>query len=214
LKRSFKYSIKVVLATWLLRFLYRSGKYNITGEHIIDNYDKEGKSVLIAIWHGQLLTAFMRYAFRGYVALAGTHKDASLIADIGEQMNWSFVRGSSSEGGTAALKSMIKVLKQPGTIFLITPDGPKGPPHIVKPGVIKAAQLAGIPIVPAAGQATRRWVFQNWDAFYTAKPFSKIELHFGDPIFIDKNDDTLKAADALTNELNRLTEIVEEKCNA
>lgn len=206
------YKIKVHIARLLLLFLYRKGRYIVTGEHRVEKLMAENQSFIIAIWHGQLLTAFMRHAYRGNVAMAGTHRDASLITDIGELMNWRFVRGSSSEGGAAALKGMVKELKKPGTVFLITPDGPKGPSHIVKSGVIKAAQLTGVPVIPAAGQATRRWEFKNWDIFYTAKPFSRIHLCFGEPITIARNANKDVGAEKLQLELNRLTQIVNERC--
>ena len=163
------------------------------------------------MWHGQLLTMFMRRAYKNSVAMAGTHKDAALIADIGIKMNWRFVRGSSSESGASALKSMVRELKTPGTVFFITPDGPKGPSRIAKLGVIKAAQLANVPIIPSAGQPTRRWGFKNWDTFYVAKPFSKIYLDFGEPIEVRKGDDPDVALQRLQNELNRLSEDVERK---
>lgn len=211
---SILYKTKVILAKWILQFLYRPGRYRVTGEELIEEYRRREQSVIIAMWHGQLLTAFMRHANRGNTALAGTHRDASLIVDIGKRLNWHFVRGSSSEDSIMAFKSMVRELKKPGTVFLITPDGPRGPAGIVKPGVIKASQLTGAPIIPAAGQATRRWEFRNWDVFYTAKPCSRIELCFGDPVVIAPDDDTKKAAGELEAELNRLTRLVEKKCDA
>ena len=50
------------------------------------------------------------------------------------------LRGSSSKGGSKIFVRIVKILRQPSSLVGMTPDGPKGPERIPKPGVIKAAQ--------------------------------------------------------------------------
>ena len=57
------------------------------------------------------------------------------------------ILGSSMKGGMQAFRKMIKCI-QNGESIAITPDGPKGPKETVKEGIIKLAQITGIPIVP------------------------------------------------------------------
>jgi len=66
-------------------------------------------------------------------------------------------------------------------------DGPKGPPGVVKPGLLSIAQFAGIPIVPTIISAQKKWVFKSWDRFVVPKPFSRVIIRFGDEINIPKN---------------------------
>src|SRR5688572_31290024 len=44
-----------------------------------------------------------------------------------------------------------------------TPDGPRGPAGIVKPGVLLAASASGLPIQPLALAATRARRLGSWD---------------------------------------------------
>ena len=82
-----------------------------------------------------------------------------------------------------------QVLQNPPVLFAITPDGPKGPPRIPKPGVIQAAKKTGSFIVPVAVHSTQNWEFINWDTFYIEKPFGTIFMEYGSPIFFEKNMD-------------------------
>ena len=146
----------------------------------------------------------MDLASKHYYALAGMHKDAELIAQIGAQVGWKLLRGSSSDRGKEVFKEMITVLSTPGEVIAMTPDGPKGPAKIPKAGVIRAAQKSGAVVIPAIGQAKRRWGFTNWDTFYVAKPFSKIVLHYGAPLVFNKTDDFQECTDRLKHALDSL----------
>ena len=70
----------------------------------------------------------------------------------------------------------------------LTPDGPKGPEKIPKPGVIRAAQKTGAVIIPVASCSTKNWQFINWHTFFLEKPFGKIYLEYGSPISFNIDD--------------------------
>lgn len=61
-------------------------------------------------------------------------------------------------------------------------DGPQGPIGKVKPGAIKIANKSGALIVPFYVVADKAWFFRSWDQFMMPKPFSKVELCFGQDI--------------------------------
>jgi lysophospholipid acyltransferase (LPLAT)-like uncharacterized protein len=76
-------------------------------------------------------------------------KDSELLASFAEHSGIIPVRGSSSRGGQAALKAMVKYLKQPGNRKAATVvNGPRGPRYRVKKGMIMAAFLAEVPLLP------------------------------------------------------------------
>jgi hypothetical protein len=58
-------------------------------------------------------------------------------------------------------------------------DGPKGPPRVVKPGLILLAQKAGASICPTYVLYENPWVFNSWDRFMIPKPFSRATIRFG-----------------------------------
>lgn len=181
--------IKVSLASILLKSIYSSNKYDVRGR---DNYldtIKQNQSVIISVWHGQLLSILYDLRNENVNAVAGTHADAELISRIAISWGWNMIRGSSKEQGDIAYKSMIRCLQNSGTILFITPDGPTGPPKIPKLGIIRAAQATQSAIIPTSVFSSRRWGFTNWDTFYLEKPFGKIYIEYGKPILFDKNSD-------------------------
>ena len=181
--------IKVSLASILLKSIYSSNKYDVRGR---DNYldtIKKNQSVIISVWHGQLLSILYALRNENVNAVAGTHADAELISRIAISWGWNMIRGSSKEQGDIAYKSMIRCLQNSGTILFITPDGPTGPHKIPKLGVIRAAQATQSAIIPTSVFSSRRWGFTNWDTFYLEKPFGKIYIEYGKPILFDKSSD-------------------------
>ena len=61
----------------------------------------------------------------------------------------------------------------------ITPDGPRGPAMTVSIGIVNAARLAQVPIVPITYATSRRRMFPSWDHFHLALPFGRGRLFVG-----------------------------------
>ena len=178
--------VQIFLLSIVLKVIYRLNRKSVRGRR---NYVKNihaGRPVIIAVWHGHLLSVFHDLKDEKVNAVAGTHKDADLISKVAEKWGWSMIRGSSKEKGSIAYKGMIKSLKIPGSILFITPDGPTGPRRIPKPGIIRAAQATDAVIIPTSVFSTKSWEFTNWDTFYLEKPFGKIFIEYGSPIEFDK----------------------------
>ena len=213
MKPETKMKLKAWWSKHLLKFLYGTCRWDVQGQEQIRTLVASGKTVIIAIWHGKVLPIFMNLSSKHYYGLAGMHKDAELIAQIGAQVGWKILRGSSSDRGKEVFKEMVAVLSTPGAVVAITPDGPKGPAKIPKAGVIRAAQKSGAVVIPAIGQAKRRWGFTNWDTFYVAKPFSKIVLHYGAPLVFNKTDDFQECTDKLKHALDSLETEVDHILN-
>ena len=202
------------LGKLLILLLYNTNKWNIEGEEHYKQLIEQRKSVIISIWHGRVLTFVKQLAYKKYYAVAGTHFDAEIIARICANMGWNVIRGSSSDKGREAYEAILNTLNQPGSVVAMTPDGPKGPAKIPKAGLVKAAQRTGAFIIPAAAHSTRRWGFTNWDTFYVAKPFGRIEIIYGKPIsfsedeqFVDCLAKVKEAMDILELEVNRRVSI-------
>ncbi len=200
----FKHWISVTIGGLAIRMVYFTNRYHVTGAHNYQDLLAEGKSVIVAIWHGRLLAPFMFMAGNNYYGLAGTHKDAELISQIGNKIGWNFVRGSSSEKGREAYQNILRKLKIPGTLIYMTPDGPKGPPKQSKPGAIRAAQALDIAIIPATSHSTRFRGFTNWDTFVVAKAFARTEIIYGQPLYFDRAMTFEDCAAVLDSELNKL----------
>ena len=187
-QRDVRSNLKTFLGSLLLKLFYGLNRRIVKGRKNYLELTKNGESVIIAVWHGHLLSVFYDLRDLNINALAGTHNDAEEISRIASAWGWRMIRGSSKEKGSLAYKAILRVLKKPGSIFFITPDGPTGPRRIPKPGLIRAAQMTGASIIPVSVHSTRNWQFRNWDIFHLEKPFGKIFINYGEPIKYDKNE--------------------------
>ena len=194
--KSLNYKIKIHLSSTILKLVYGLNRKSVRGRENYLSSIKKGTPVIIAVWHGHLLSIVHDLRKEHVHAVAGTHKDADLISEIASRWGWNMIRGSSKEKGNIAYKKMIASLKVPGSILFITPDGPTGPRRIPKPGIIRAAQATNAIIIPTSVHSTKNWKFNNWDTFYLEKPFGKIYIEYGEPITYDK---TMDQADCIKN---------------
>jgi len=199
--------IKTIVGSILLKFIYGSNQKDVRGRDNYESLIKEGKSVILSVWHGQLLSVVHDLRKESFYAIAGTHEDAEIISRIATKWGWNMMRGSSKEKGDVAYKDMINALKQPGNAVFITPDGPTGPARVPKPGGIRAAQATNAAIIPISVHSTRRWGFTNWDTFYLEKPFGKIFIQYGEPIFFNKEQDFDECSQILIEKMNELEKI-------
>lgn len=197
-------NLKFSLLTLLIKFLYGTCRWRVSGFNNVESLLNKKSSFIIAYWHGNLLIPYYRLAKHRFHILAGFHKDAELGVLIGEKLGWKFLRGSSSQNGSEVLQQIVELLSKPNNVLAITPDGPKGPAKIPKPGTVRAAQKTGVPIIPAAGRSRRSWGFTNWDTFHVAKPFTRIELKFGEPLYFSINNDFNTCINTLKTQLDSL----------
>jgi hypothetical protein len=98
------------------------------------------------------------------------------------------VRGSSTRGGHRAFKALLELANGPADL-VITPDGPKGPRHQVKKGVVQLARIVGRPVIPMAFACSRGHRFASWDRFLLPYPFCRGIYAFGKPVFFEKGED-------------------------
>jgi len=201
-------NLKISLLTILIKFLYGSCRWKISGFDNVDRLVKNNSSFIIAFWHGSLFIPYYKLAKYHFHVLAGFHRDAELGVNIGKKLGWKFLRGSSSQDGNKAFEQMVKLLSEPNNVIAITPDGPKGPAKTPKPGAVRAAQKTGVPIIPVAGRSRGSWGFTNWDTFYITKPFTRIDLSFGEPIYFSIKDDFNNCLDSLKDRLDKLDNAV------
>jgi lysophospholipid acyltransferase (LPLAT)-like uncharacterized protein len=163
---------------------------------------------IACFWHGRLLA--MPFAYKGcrIKVLISRHQDGEFIARIVGYFGIKAVRGSSRRGAMSSARQILKELDQ-GTGIAITPDGPKGPRHHIKQGIIEMARITQRPIVPVTYSASRKMVFSTWDRFVLPYPFSKVLFLWGNPVYVshDLKGDAIEAArKGLQNTLVSLTE--------
>ena len=176
----------------------------------------QGGPFVACFWHGRLAT--MRPAWphdpaRFHMLISG-HKDGAVIARAMRRLGFPVISGSSRRGGAPALRAMSQVLWD-GDCVGVTPDGPRGPRMRAKLGAIKAAQAAGVPILPVTGAVARCRILKTWDRFMGADFFSRGVILYGEPIAVPKDADraAMEACRATLEEsLNALTAEADRAC--
>lgn len=176
------------LAAGLIRVLRRLLRVEVLGEEAPRSFWQRGEHVILAFWHDQLLLMVQGYRGPGARILISPSKDGELIARTMECFGQGAVRGSSSRGGRAAFKAMVALADEPYDL-VITPDGPKGPRHEIKPGVVQLARLTGRPVIPMAFAASAGHRFASWDRFLLPFPFARGVYAFGEAVHYRKEED-------------------------
>ena len=168
---------------------------------IRDELEAEGKGFIYTFWHGRQV--FLAYLHQGGKVrpLISQSRDGELIARVCHSFGLEPVRGSSSKGASAALRQLVEAV-QSGAHLGITPDGPRGPLREIHPGVIFVARKTGRPIVPMAFGARKKWIFKSWDEFLVPKPFNRIVMVYGEPIWVKPTDDIAEKTKELQTSLN------------
>ncbi|UVT16817.1 MAG: lysophospholipid acyltransferase family protein [Nitrospira sp.] len=154
-ERWLKCSLLPPVGAAAIRGVARSMRFETHGHEAVDTLYRNGRHIILAFWHAQQLMIPIGYRGTGSHVLISRHGDGEIIARIIARFGHEAVRGSSTRGGVGALKALIK-LGRSGRDVVVTPDGPKGPRHVAKLGVIHLAKATGLPIVPLAFACSKK----------------------------------------------------------
>jgi lysophospholipid acyltransferase (LPLAT)-like uncharacterized protein len=169
------------LGAFIIRFIYYCLRIDKVNFRLVEDLWDEGENAIFSTWHDQLLMIPPVYKGRSARVLISQSKDGELIARTVSYFSIMAVRGSSSRGGREALMEM-KAMANEQVDIGITPDGPKGPRHRVKYGVVQLARATGRPVVPLAFACSHGHRFSSWDRFLLPYPWGKAVYYVGEPL--------------------------------
>jgi hypothetical protein len=193
--------------------LMRTTSVRTEGEENFRQFWREKRPVVFTLWHGRLLPCTYHHRHQHVVTLISQHRDGEYINRVVEKWGYTAVRGSSSRGGLDALRELVRHLRN-GRSLAITPDGPRGPREKMKPGPLLAAQLTGAAIIPVASGASRASYFGGWDRFMIPHPFARLQIAYGEPLFVPRRADEAELqgiADEVERRLGGLMARVDER---
>ena len=159
-----------LVGAWVIRLWMGTLRYRIyCADGVSHPADYRKARYLYVFWHEVSLFGTSFRNKRAHI-LSGHHPDAELMATVCKFLNFRVVRGSSSRGGTEALRELARVSRS--SHLAITPDGPHGPRRRIQPGLIYLASLTGLPIVVLGVGYSSAWRARSWDRFAVPKPWS------------------------------------------
>jgi lysophospholipid acyltransferase (LPLAT)-like uncharacterized protein len=193
-----------------IRFVYRTNRWTVENAECPRRLIAEGRPFIGAFWHGRMMMLPLGWQRMAPMhMLISAHRDGLIIADAVAYFGIEAIAGSTRRGGSAALRLMLKRLKD-GDCVAITPDGPRGPAMTASIGIVNVARLAQVPIVPIAYATSRRRIAATWDRFHVALPFGRGVFLFGEGIEVAADLDEAGLENARRLIERRMVEMVEE----
>ncbi|MBY0370877.1 DUF374 domain-containing protein [bacterium] len=170
-----------MFSIWIFEWFLRLSRCLWT-VRVVRRPDEKAGPFLYAHWHGDELLLVPTFADEGYAVMSSRSKDGEKMAGLLQRLGYQVVRGSSSRGGAGGLKGLLDAVRS-GQSACFAVDGPRGPVHQVKPGIVSLAQWTGLPVYPIGVFATRKWFIPRaWNQGYYPKPFSRAVIWFGNPL--------------------------------
>ena len=176
-------TIKIYFLSFLLRLVLNSIFFTCrikvhNEKSFISHINKN--SALLAFWHHHslLFAHYVRQKRLPVWAISSTHSDSEILAKVLTSWHIKLIRGSSTRGWVNIIKQMIGLYRSSNTIIAVTPDGPRGPRKVAKPGAFSVAYKHGVQIFSVAATASSFWSLPSWDKTIIPKPFSIIHVRF------------------------------------
>lgn len=190
---NFRSLVLGTVAAAIIRALYASIRWERVNLDPNSKLWTDNPQMIMACWHGRILMwagnywhAHSKNSTRAGSVLISRHRDGRMIAAAARWLGIDSVAGSSTRGGGVGMFQLLKRLTR-GESVGITPDGPRGPVHTSKIGVVALASRTGIPIYPFTYSAEKYWRLGSWDKMIVPKPFSRAIAIVGEPLVIPKD---------------------------
>ena len=198
----------------------RTARFQVLGADRLGP-DPMGRSRIVAAWHGMtmMMTSYL-----------GVHDDPGRYVLIvpddprGEALSsWArqwgaetFTVSMEAESFVAARRLLALIRKiRPSARrheasanaprakdLYLNPDGPDGPSHEPKDGVIFIARKTGAPIVPAGAFTATCYRVPRWDRYVLPFPYSRIAVVAGEPLVVHRHANLEDARAELRARLN------------
>lgn len=166
------------LARFVTSLLFSTYKVTISGADALQEAAKQ--KLIIALWHDKLLLApLVRRALKHtpLAVVVSNSRDGKLLASFVNTFSNTTPIFVAADVRHGALLQMVDAIDE-GKTILITPDGPRGPRHTVKPGIFFTQEKANAQIIAMHWQASKAWKLNTWDRMQIPKPFAHIEITF------------------------------------
>jgi lysophospholipid acyltransferase (LPLAT)-like uncharacterized protein len=155
-------------------------------------------------WHQRMSYLSHYLAARNVTVMISQSRDGEYAARTARLLGFGSVRGSTTRGGTEALRAMIRRIKR-GENGGMLADGPQGPARVAKIGSILMARSAGVPLLPLTWGGDRCWLFDSWDQYLVPKPFARVVVYIAEPVWVPRS--------ARGDELEGYRRLLEERLN-
>jgi lysophospholipid acyltransferase (LPLAT)-like uncharacterized protein len=197
----------VFLSLWIIK---STSSWRGINEEIIKTELSNKRSLIILIWHHQLMGSTFSWKFNSKLRpIATSHRDGQLSTLVQKKFGLEPLL-RKKDNPTFLIKNISKAV-QNGDCIYITPDAPHGPPKKINTSIFKLCQKFNLNIAILSFHTNKYFRLNSWDKLKIPLPFSKGIYLWGDEIIRPKNyenetDFNLK----ITNELNKNSEKIND----
>lgn len=156
----------------------------LNGRHYVELQERR-VPILFALWHGRMFLPIDAHRHEGIVTMASQSRDGNIITRWLENNGYLVTRGSTSRGGSEALRRMVRQVRL-GHNIALTVDGPQGPARVVQSGVVLLARITKAWILPISFSSTWPLFLPSWDRYLLPKPFSRNVVAYGEPFAVPR----------------------------
>ena len=198
------------------RLVWRTSRYQIEGQEHVDRVHATGRPLVLAAWHG--MTMMLAGYIAGwedpsrYVLVVPDDPRGTVLSVWARRLGatpFPISMGVDSLVGGRRLLALIRHMRQDNSLYL-NPDGPDGPSHEPKQGVVFIARKAGALMVPAGAFTATGFHIPRWDRYTVPFPFSRITVVLGKPLEVTAEADAAEAKVALRERLNEMEQAAEK----
>jgi len=197
----------VFLSLWIIK---STSNWNGVNEEIIEKELIKKKTVIVLIWHHQLMGSTFSWKFKPKLRpIATSHRDGQLSTLVQKKFGLDPLL-RKKDNPTFLIKSISKAV-QNGDCIYITPDAPHGPPKKINTSIFKLCQKFDLNIAILSFQTNRYFRINSWDKLKIPLPFSKGIYLWGNEIIQSKEfkneiDFNKKISDELNKNFERIND--------
>jgi lysophospholipid acyltransferase (LPLAT)-like uncharacterized protein len=167
-----------------MRAVGRTLRFETAGIEHFDSVEAKGEQPIHVFWHDRIVAGTYYFRDRRILVLSSSSFDSEYTARCIQRFGFGVIKGSSTRGGIQALVGMIRAMRA-GYPTAFTLDGPKGPRYEAKSGPVLLSKKTGGPMVPFVLEPAKFWTINSWDRLQIPKPFSRVRVIVGEPIYVE-----------------------------
>ena len=193
----------VFLSLWIIK---STSKWDSINEEIIEKELIKKKSLIILIWHHQLMGSTFSWKFKPKLRpIATSHRDGQLSTLVQKKFGLDPLL-RKKDNPTFLIKNISKAV-QNGDCIYITPDAPHGPPKKINTSIFKLCQKYNLNIAILSFHTNKYFRINSWDKLKIPLPFSKGIYLWGNEIIHSKDFKNEKDFNKkISNELDKNSE--------
>ena len=193
----------VFLSLWIIK---TTSNWNGVNEEIIEKELTKKKTLIVLIWHHQLMGSTFSWKFKPKLRpIATSHRDGQLSTLVQKKFGLDPLL-RKKDNPTFLIKNISKAV-QNGDCIYITPDAPHGPPKKINTNIFKLCQKFDLNIAILSFHTNKYFRINSWDKLKIPLPFSKGIYLWGNNIIQSKEfKNEIEFNKKISDELNKNSE--------